>query len=63
MTTAAYLSGAVRRSNRRYRERGTGADSKASSRLFSLDTAGNGSAAEPVVSAGAAQRILTGSSD
>ncbi len=73
VTTAASGSGAVRRPNRRapYRERGTGADSKASSRGPSPSSprvrrnsqTGNGSSAEPVVSAGsavlAAQRILT----
>jgi hypothetical protein len=70
VTTAASGSGAVRRPNRRaaYRERGTGADSKVSSRGPSPssprvarnsqssagDKTGNGSSSEPVVSAGAA---------
>ncbi|KAF8694324.1 hypothetical protein AX14_002082 [Amanita brunnescens Koide BX004] len=70
VTAAASGSGAVRRSNRRapYRERGTGADSKTSSRAASpssprvarnsiggAQSSGDaGSSAEPVVSAGAA---------
>lgn len=74
VTTAASGSGAVRRPNRRapYRERGTGADSKASSRgpspssprvARNSQTSAGDTAAEPVVSAGAAvlaaQRVLT----
>ncbi|KAF8344495.1 transcription factor Opi1-domain-containing protein [Amanita rubescens] len=73
VTTAASGSGAVRRPNRRaaYRERGTGSDSKVSSRgpspssprLARNSQSSDGSSVEPVVSAGAAvlaaQRILT----